>query len=156
MTLLQGAASLIQLKSSAVVDPTKQQCFAYFILTNQSKITTFDLEINFHERPKTNYYNMAHLTGVTATDIIADKVHVISSHKIFRRAKDLIDLSALIQCIEVNLHDIYADLRSKRRSLAENFSDFLSRKTDLEHAFNKLTGISNKPSFNEIYVLLLT
>jgi hypothetical protein len=78
---------------------------------------------------------------------------LISGHTVFRRAKDLIDLSALIQCVEVSLGDIFDIIRDKLRT-AGTFSEFINKKNDLEHAFNKLKGISNKPSFNEIYDLL--
>jgi len=40
--------------------------------------------------------------------------------------------------------------REKERQL-DDFDAFINQKIDLEHAYNKLRGVKNKPDFSEVY-----
>ena len=73
--------------------------------------------------------------------------------KIFRRTKDLIDVYALTHCVEVQTSEIIKIITNKHLDLG-GFNEFLTRRNDVEHAYNKLRGVENKPSFDEVYLYL--
>jgi hypothetical protein len=84
------------------------------------------------------------------TEILADKISVLSGGKIFRRVKDLLDVYALSHCVEIKMADIIDTCEKEGRTLSF-FNEFLDRKTDLEHAYNRLQRTRGKPAFEEIY-----
>ena len=104
---------------------------------------------------KEYYYGEGVIKGVIVDDILADKISVLSSKRIFRRAKDLIDVYAFSDCVEVNTHSILAITEQKGRVLGA-FDEFVNRKDDLEHAYNKLRGVEGKPDFAKVYEQLAT
>jgi len=118
-----------------------------------SQLVTMDIDIRPIIGSRTYYYGEIAIRGVDPKEIIADKISVISSRMIFRRAKDLIDVFALSQCINVTTDEIYEITQSKNRELGV-FDEFRNRKSDLEHAYSRLRRVSNKPQFMEIYSYL--
>ena len=71
----------------------------------------------------------------------------------FRREKDLIDVYALTHCVRVMTAEIFEIVNSKHLELGE-YTDLLTRHTDVEHAYNKLNGVEGKPPFNDVYPYL--
>jgi hypothetical protein len=88
-----------------------------------------------------------------ANEILADKITVLSGRRMFRRAKDLIDVYALAHCVEVRTAEVFGVIADKRLSLG-GFDEFLNRRGDVEHAYGKLKGIEKKPSFDDVYPYL--
>ena len=109
-----------------------------------------DISINKIQESKTYTYGDLTITGVLPTEILADKICVLSSRKIFRRAKDLVDIYALAHCVEVRTSEIYESHERNGRILG-SFTEFNTRKDDLNHAYQKLRGIENKPQFEDVY-----
>jgi hypothetical protein len=93
------------------------------------------------------------IRGVLPTEILADKISVLSGRYIFRRAKDMVDVYALAHCTRIATSDIYEIQKMKGREL-EDFSEFYSRQQDVEHAYNSLKGVEGKPAFAELYAYL--
>ncbi|MCL2053172.1 MAG: nucleotidyl transferase AbiEii/AbiGii toxin family protein [Oscillospiraceae bacterium] len=96
------------------------------------------------------YYGNMSIKGVLPNDILSDKISVLASDKIFRRVKDFVDVYALSHCVEIKTADILDACRVKGREMG-SFNALYTRRADLEHAYNKLVGVKNKPDFNEIY-----
>ncbi|MCD7809380.1 MAG: hypothetical protein LUH02_08555 [Erysipelotrichaceae bacterium] len=119
---------------------------------------TMDIDVNRSSAP-TKIYEVADLCfrGVTPSQMIADKLFVISTDKIFRRIKDLIDLYYMSNVICFNKDDIMNILVNNKRVLGD-FNGFLYRKDDLKHAYDKfrLTGNVNKLPFDELYLNVKT
>lgn len=82
--------------------------------------------------------------------MLVDKIRVISTRKVFRRVKDIVDVYILSSSKGIKLEKIQDILQEYKNDLG-NFSAFIERKDDLEHAYEKLKGITNKPSFSEVY-----
>ncbi|MBR0390819.1 MAG: hypothetical protein IJK38_00705, partial [Oscillospiraceae bacterium] len=83
---------------------------------------------------------------------IADKISAVSSEKVFRRIKDVVDLYYISKVFEFDRESVLDTLKTTRRTLG-SFSGFLSRAEELEHAYAKFrfSGGVNKPAFEEIY-----
>jgi hypothetical protein len=66
-------------------------------------------------------YHFANMTfqGVTPDNVIADKISVVASDKVFRRAKDLIDIYALAHCVNVTIADIRRIWEREKRVAAD-------------------------------------
>jgi hypothetical protein len=98
-------------------------------------------------------YGETILLGVTPDNVIAVKINAVSSDKLFRRAKDLIDLYALAHCLTVKTADICRIW--ERKSLAiGTFEEFRNRLNDLRHSYEKLSRVDPKPEFDKIYYYL--
>jgi hypothetical protein len=99
------------------------------------------------------HYGEAAIRGVLPDSVLCDKISVISGDRIFRRSKDVLDVYALANCLEIRTTDIYTALEKAERSLG-SFEAFITRRQDLEYAYNKMRGIVGKPDFGDIYLYL--
>lgn len=114
---------------------------------------SMDIDVN-RPVPPTKIYEIAgfRFRGVAPTQMLADKIYVVSTNKIFRRIKDLVDIYYISKVFELNKSDIMLTLKNSDRTL-EAFKEFLNSKDDLEHAYSKFrfTGDVLKPPFCEVY-----
>lgn len=90
--------------------------------------------------------------GVTPVQMLADKISAISTDRVFRRIKDVVDLYYLSKAFAFDSAEIKLTLKNSGRKL-ENFTGFLNRTDDLRHAYEKfrLTGDVEKPPFEMVY-----
>lgn len=90
--------------------------------------------------------------GVTPAQMLADKVSAISTDRVFRRIKDVVDLYYLSQAFVFHGAEVLQTLEAGGKRL-ERFTGFLSRPEDLRHAYDKfrLTGDVEKPPFEMVY-----
>lgn len=123
------------------------------IVSKSSNKTVFTMDIDMKPFLGSKLYGAGNIIikGVLADEIIADKLYVTSTDKIYKyRAKDLIDLFALAHCCEINTR-VVVGLIIKKGNHIKSFDGLINHKTELEHAYNSLTGIESKPSYEEIY-----
>jgi hypothetical protein len=111
---------------------------------------TMDISIKPVISSRIYHYGEVGIRGVLANEILADKITVLSGVKMFRRSKDLVDVYALTHCVKVLTTEIFAVIKSKQLELGE-FTEFLTRSDDVEHAYKKLQGIEEKPPFDDVY-----
>ena len=116
-------------------------------------IFTMDMDVN---RPAvtTKIYEVAGLQfcGVVPTQMVADKISAVSSEKVFRRIKDVVDLYYLSKVFVFDRTAVLQTLENNGRTLG-SFDGFLNRADDLKHAYEKFrfTGDVDKPQFDEVY-----
>ena len=129
---------------------------AGFELTDPSTgelLFTMDVDVN-RPVPPTKIYEVEGLRfcGVSPSQMIADKVAAVSTEKVFRRIKDVVDLYYISKVFEFDTEDILQTLENSGRVL-EGFNGFLHRTEELEHSYEKFrfTGGVNKPPFGEVY-----
>jgi hypothetical protein len=99
-------------------------------------------------------YGEISIRGVLANEILADKLTVMSTRMLFRRAKDMVDVYALTHCVEVRIAEMFEMFRKRPEREVGSFAEFLTRRADVEHAYNKLSGVSGKPAFDKVYSYL--
>ena len=129
---------------------------AGFDLRNPSTgeiIFTMDIDVN---RPKTPT-KIYEIEGIrfsrsVLNQMIADKVSVVSTDKVFRRIKDIIDLYYYSQVFRFDSNEILKLLSNSGRTLGD-FSGFINRVDDLKHSYEKFrfSGDINKPAFEDVY-----
>ena len=87
-----------------------------------------EMDISMNKSQVSRLYHRDGLTirGVLPTEILADKISVLSGNKIFRRAKDLVDVYALAHCVEVRTIEIYDSHQRNGRTLG-SFLEFQNR-----------------------------
>ncbi len=93
-----------------------------------------------------------HFRGIAPLQMLADKVTVVSSDKVFRRIKDVIDLYYLSSVVNFDGDAVTQTIDESGRELGD-FNAFLHRKDELQHAYDKFRfgdGVY-KPTFDEIY-----
>lgn len=114
---------------------------------------SMDIDVNC-PIPPTKIYEVAGLRfrGVSPAQMIADKILVISTDKVFRRVKDVVDLYYLSKVFEFDRNAILRAVGNSGRSL-DSFHGFLCRVEDLKHSYDKFrfAGGVNKPPFEEVY-----
>lgn len=109
-----------------------------------------DININPVHGSRIYYYGDLSIKGVLPNKILADKISVLSGSKLFRRAKDAVDVYALSHCVKIRVSEIY-DVCAASGNEIQSFDAFYTRQSDLEHAYNKLSGIEGKPDFAAVY-----
>ena len=109
-------------------------------------VVEIDISISKAQTSKLYHHGELMIKGVLPTEILADKITVLSSNRIFRRSKDIVDVYALAHCVEVKTNDIYESHKRNNREL-NDFIEFTTRQDDLTYAYEKLRGITNKPPF---------
>ena len=120
------------------------------IFENNILLSKIDLSIASKSPSNRYHYGEINFTGYALDNIIADKVSVLSSAKIFRRTKDFVDIYSTIVVTDLAKENILNVLSIKKREL-NDFTELLNRKDELEHSYNRMKGIINKPDFQTIY-----
>ena len=114
---------------------------------------SMDIDVN---RPiaSTKVYEVEefHFCGVVPIQILSDKISVVSSDKVFRRIKDVIDLYYLSKVFSFHKDDVLQSLEKSGKVLG-TFHAFLYEHEELEHSYRKFrfSGDVDKPSFNDVY-----
>lgn len=93
--------------------------------------------------------------GASINKMLADKICAISSPKVFRRSKDLVDAYILSHTARFNFLEVFRLVHTNGKKL-EDFHAFRTNKEDLQHAYEKLHGVENKPEFSALYERLET
>ena len=114
---------------------------------------TMDVDVN-RPIPPTKVYEVSdvHFCGVKPIQMVADKVAVVSTDKVFRRIKDVVDLYYLSHVIPFDSTAVLDTLKSCGKDL-DDFYGFLYRQDDLQHSYDKFrfTGDVIKPTFEDVY-----
>lgn len=114
---------------------------------------TMDIDVN-RPMPPTKIYEIegVRFCGVAPVQMIADKLSVVSTDKVFRRIKDVVDLYYLSKVFDFNLNDITQTLKNSGRNL-DSFHGFLCRPEDLKRSYEKFrfAGNVHKLDFQEVY-----
>jgi hypothetical protein len=114
------------------------------------EVVSMDISIKPVIGSRVYHYGEVSVRGMLPDEILADKISVLSGKMIFRRIKDFVDVYALAHCVRVNAAEIIKIVKSKGREVG-SFTEFYERRGDVEHAYNRLAGIENKPDFDEVY-----
>ncbi len=114
---------------------------------------TMDVDVNRHVA-KTKTYEVAGMRfcGVSPVQMIADKVEAISTDRVFRRIKDVVDLYYISSVFPFDRTAVIRILKEDGKTIS-SFSGFLYHKEELRHAYEKFrfSGDVNKPPFEEVY-----
>ena len=114
---------------------------------------TMDMDVN-RPIPPTKIYEIDGLRfcGVSPIQMISDKISVVSTDKVFRRIKDVVDLYYLSKVFRYDKKDVLLTLKNSGRKL-DRFQGFLTRMDDLRHSYEKFrfSGDVSKPPFDEVY-----
>jgi hypothetical protein len=114
---------------------------------------SMDVDVN-RPIPPTKIYEVEGLRfrGVSSSQMISDKIAAISTDKVFRRVKDVVDLYYISKVIIFDKADVTQTLKNSNRTL-DTFDGFLHRAEDLRHSYEKFrfAGDVSKPPFEEVY-----
>ena len=114
---------------------------------------SMDVDVNRPVTP-TKIYEVGEIRfrGVSPYQMMADKVFAISTDKVFRRIKDVVDLYYFSKVFEFKRAEVLEAVKNSGRTL-DSFSGFIGRTEDLQHSYEKFrfAGGVNKPPFEEVY-----
>lgn len=136
-----------------VVRPYKEHTSAGLLIIDDNtsiRITKMDIDVTPLSDYSKYHYGQATFYGASPDQILADKISSISSDRIFRRAKDLLDLYALSECITTVSGRVF-DIVNKSNRTIGTFSAYQNQQNELAHAYNAMKGIVNQPNFEDVY-----
>ena len=117
-----------------------------------------DIDVNRPITPTKIYeINGVSFCGVAPIQMIADKVASISTDKVFRRIKDIVDLYYIANVFKFDCDAVFENLKNSNRVLG-NFIGFINNTEELQHSYDKFrfSGGVNKPPFEEVYQTVKT
>lgn len=143
-------SSLKNVKLKAFRNYGEGKSAGFLVLLNDEKVASLDLDMR-----KNNYYRIYEIdninfNGSSIDKIYSDKIYVMSTNLVFRRTKDLIDLYMLSSVADINKENVNKILIERNKPLG-NFDAYINRKNEIEHAYNLLKRVINKPPFDEVY-----
>lgn len=150
--MLNSALDSLGLNAVAVREHGEKMSASYDILEAESGelAMTIDIDMRTVGDSRTYQYGNVTFQGVTPDNVVADKISVISSDRVFRRSKDLIDVYALSHCVTVKTADIRRIWQRENRAIG-TFDAFSNRQDELRHSYEKLQRVDAKPEFDKIY-----
>lgn len=113
----------------------------------------FSFDISLKDNPFTAVYKTnsgVNFLGSSLHKIFADKVRSASHVTLVRRSKDIYDLYVMSSISGYSIKNTLEIHEYESKGLGE-FDVFLRKIPDLRHAYNRLEGIHNKPSFDVAY-----
>lgn len=114
---------------------------------------SMDIDVN-RPIPQTKIYEVDGLRflGVSPSQMIADKVSAISTDKVFRRIKDVVDLYYISNVFNFDKENVMQTLKNSGRKL-DSFNGFIHKTDELKHSYEKFrfAGDVKKPPFEEVY-----
>ena len=125
-----------------------------FYLPGQSEAAAYmDMDVN-----RLSYMSCVYeiggfvFRGAVVEQMIADKISALSGDKIFRRAKDLLDMYYISQVCELDVNKVAEALTVMNRELG-SFDGLVTRVDDLRHAYDKVKVDDDveKPEFDRVY-----
>ena len=121
--------------------------------TSGEIIFTMDVDVNRPKSP-TKIYEIegVRFCGVAPIQMISDKIAVVSTDKVFRRIKDVVDLYYISHIFAYDHTAIVETLKNSNKTLG-NFNGFLNRSDELQHSYEKFRFSKDvtKPPFEEVY-----
>lgn len=139
------------------IRPFGEKQSAKFVFTDKhADIDLFTMDLDLHRGSgyRTYFYGTASFNGVLPLEILLDKISSSSKDLIYKwRTKDLLDVYMLCHCFSFKIKDIF-DYSKKYKREINDFSAFSQKRSEIEHAYNKLNSINGKPEFNEVYTFL--
>ena len=133
----------------------EEKSAGFKLIDRESKGQLFSMDMDVKGPVlNTTMYELSgiHFRGITPLQMLADKVTVVSSDKVFRRVKDVIDLYYFSSVVDLYADEVMKTIEESGRELG-NFNAFLHRKDELQHAYEKFRFGEDiyKPSFEEVY-----
>jgi len=119
------------------------------------EIISMDIDMRPIHGSRIYHYGEIGFRGVLVDEVLADKLTVLSKKRIFRRVKDMVDIYALGHCVKVNTAAIFEMFQKNPDREVGVFDEFVHRRQDVEHAYERLRGIENKPPFDQVYQYLM-
>lgn len=85
--------------------------------------------------------------------MLADKISVISSDRLYRRSKDLYDLYILTRLYDYDMEKLIRIIMLKRHELITSYTDMFTPENlpAIEQAYSKFRNVLEKPDFCVIY-----
>jgi hypothetical protein len=154
-SMLNNALSELGLTAVVKRDYGEKMSAGYRIIdTDGNVMLSIDIDMRAAVDSMTYQFGNVTFQGVTPENVLADKISVIASDRVFRRAKDLLDVYALSHCISVKTAGIRGIWKREDRAIG-TFDAFYNRQDELRHSYDRLRRIDAKPEFDKLYSCLL-
>lgn len=131
----------------------KQVSAGFRVLKDGIPVTKMDIDIHNVKQCEKYSIGTVEFIGVTAEEIIADKLCAVSNEHVYRRSKDLMDIYSLTEALNINMNDVIESINFSNHKLG-SFGELALNKEKIFEAYSNLK-VSNKPDFDEVYECVL-
>lgn len=118
--------------------------------STDEKITSMDIDVKPCLGERLYYIGEASIRGVLVDEIIMDKIYALAGHTPFSCTKNMIDIYALSQCVEVRTKNIFLAFEKAGRSCGD-FQPYLTRTEDIRHSYEKLKVTKGSLPFEKVH-----
>lgn len=116
-----------------------------------NKAFSMDIEVKPVKANRDYFLGDVKVKGILPDEILADKICAVSTDTVYKhRTKDLVDIYALSSCVITSTTSILTACEDRGKTI-KDFDGFLHKKELIEHAYDKLKRIDNKPEFSKLY-----
>ena len=126
----------------------EKQSAGFHIVKDNITLTHIDIDVNKITPTRLYMINGIKFQGIPMEQVLCDKIAVLSSQQLMRRTKDLLDVYAITQNIPYDKQTVIELLSNRKLG---DFSTLYTQKYNIEHAYEKLRGVTNKPEFQQVY-----
>lgn len=126
-----------------------------FELDDNGKIIKFDMDMNIKSNAiiTIDYSPILNMNTYDLETMLSDKIVVVSSKSIFRRIKDLYDIAVLASISNYSYQNLINHIKIKHPEVVLTNMLVNDNTAQLFNAYDKFTGIYNKPSFETLMML---
>lgn len=135
--------------------PSEKKSMGYKILNGENRVIS-KIDIDIKDNP---FYVIFTVEDVSIKyssleKIMADKLNALSGDHALRRTKDLLDIYLILKNNEIDFSKVKDILDYDNREL-NDFSFMMENVELMKDGYEKLKGITNKPSFEEIWKIVI-
>lgn len=109
-----------------------------------------DMNIKSNSIITCEYSPMLQMTTYDVLTMLADKIAVVASPKVYRRIKDLYDIYVIANLYDLEYKDVWEHLMKKRGTAVLEHMLTPENYGELKHAYDLYSGIMNKPPFVDV------
>lgn len=124
-----------------------------FRLVTEDDVIEFKMDMNIKSNSiiTAEFSTALNMKTYDAMTMLSDKVVAVSSRAVYRRAKDLYDIYVIMSMYSFNIRNLQEYIKLKHPDA--NLTNMLvgENYTDIEHAYERYEGISNKPLLQVLF-----
>ena len=121
-------------------------------LNDNGNVLNFGIDMNIKPNSiiSVTYSTILQMPTYDTYTMASDKIAVISSKKVYRRIKDLYDLTVLFSIYNFSYMELCNRIVLKHNGVKLENMLMQNNYLELEHAYSKFSGIINKPDFRDL------
>lgn len=127
-----------------------------FRLLDEDNVIEFKMDMNIKSNSiiTAEFSTTLNMKTYDAMTMLSDKIVAVSARSIYRRAKDLYDIYVIMSMYSFNISNLQEHIKLKHPDVTLTNMLVEENYSDIEHAYERYEGISNKPLIRVLFTLV--